>query len=216
MVAWLYRRCDRGRLCAAAPGRLLGLGVRQSQSRSGPGAQCAPLPPSPLCHLLASSPPSLQASIQRCSVLHSITPHVAVDVILPSPSQACNHVFERRQISKREGTILDKAHPAGGHPGVESTFLSSLRLRRATGPRERRTTRTEDGLAADAKDEGGDGTGKPPPDVRVVLHPDNGVACAVRLSTGVPLIYSPSLASAWSGVTLTPAHSAKLDGVLGM
>ena len=74
--------------------------------------------------------------------------------------------------------------------------------------------RTDDGAATDAKDEE-EGTGKPPPDVRVVLHPDNGVACAVRLSAGVPLTYSPSLASAWSG-TLTPAHSAKLDGTRGV
>jgi len=57
-----------------------------------------------------------------------------------------------------------------------------------------------------------EGSGKPPADVRVVLHPDNGVSCAVRLSTAAPLQYSPSLASAWSGVTLTPAPSGKLDG----
>lgn len=70
---------------------------------------------------------------------------------------------------------------------------------------------TIDGMAPDA-DEAEEGSGKPPADVRVVLHPDNGVSCAVRLSTAAPLQYSPSLASAWSGVTLTPAPSGKLDG----
>ncbi len=70
---------------------------------------------------------------------------------------------------------------------------------------------TIDGMAP-GEDEAEEGSGKPPADVRVVLHPDNGVSCAVRLSTAAPLQYSPSLASAWSGVTLTPAPSGKLDG----
>ena len=73
---------------------------------------------------------------------------------------------------------------------------------------------TINGTTPGAGDEEDEGTGKPPADVRVVLHPDNGVSCAVRLSSAGPLQYSPSLASAWSGVTLTPAPSGKLDGAL--
>ena len=68
VTAWLcrcHRRSDCGSVCAAASGRLLGVGVWEPQSRPGARAQCAPLPP-PLALLRPFHKPCWQSSHRRC------------------------------------------------------------------------------------------------------------------------------------------------------
>ena len=64
--------------------------------------------------------------------------------------------------------------------------------------------------AAALEEEEDESTKKPPPDVSVVVQPDNGLACAVRLSMAYQLQTAASLASAFSD-RLTPAPSLKQE-----